>query len=360
MDTRGRFDMWGRKGAALLLAGFAALIIWGLIVGTAYSPDDRISDPVKVNASLYNDVAHRMSDGQNYYRAIDESQAAHDYPTRPFLTVREPTLAYIIKFVGGMDNATKLFFGLGGVAFVFLLVGLERVSPSRLAWWAGTILSVIAVGPFMTRTSATFHEFWAGFLIVISLMLHAAGKWRSSFAVAMLAVFIRELALPLLAVMALFELLAGRRRRALLWLGGIVAFVILLAVHATIVDHTIAPTAEASPGWLKFGGWAFFVDSVRYSTSLVVLPAWVGAVVAPAALLGWLSRTGDLAGRVTVLLAGYALSFSVVGRPENYYWGLLFVALLIPGIALAPSALMSLARCVVRPEKAPVSEPFDE
>lgn len=341
-----RFDTWGRNRALVVLVGLVGFILWGLAAGTAYAPADRDSDPVKVNAALYNDVADRMSHGQNYYRAIDESQAAHHYPTRPFLTVREPTLAYFTKFVGGMSHARDAFFALGIAAFALLLAGLERVSPSRRAWWSASALSVVAVAPMMTNTSAAFHEFWAGFLIVLALMLHALSKWRSAFLVAMLAVFIRELALPLLAVMMIFEFMQGRRKRAAMWLAGITTFVILLAIHATIVNHVIAPAAEVSPGWLKFGGWTFFVDSVRYSTIMVIMPVWVAAVVVPTALLGWLSRGGDLASRIFVLLIAYVLSFAAVGRPENYYWGLLFVTLLIPGLAFAPSAISTLIRRV--------------
>lgn len=38
-------------------------------------------------------------------------------------------------------------------------------------------------------------------------------------------------------------------------------------------------------------------------------------------------------------VAMFVCAFMIIGRPENVYWGILFVMLLIPGLAFAPTAL---------------------
>jgi hypothetical protein len=48
--------------------------------------------------------------------------------------------------------------------------------------------------------------------------------------------------------------------------------------------------------------------------------------------------------RAAVIVAGYLAGFLVVGRPDNYYWGLLYAPLLPVGFLLAPAALRDLFR----------------
>lgn len=88
---------------------------------------------------------------------------------------------------------------------------------------------------------------------------------------------------------------------------------------------------------------------------LGAMPVWTGAVVVPLALLGWLSRRGDFANRVTLGLFTYAAAFLCVGRPGNFYRGFLFVVVLMPGLAFAPSALGVLCRTIAQPEPRHVS-----
>jgi hypothetical protein len=70
----------------------------------------------------------------------------------------------------------------------------------------------------------------------------------------------------------------------------------------------------------------------------------VAAVLVPLALLGWASRTGSLATRVTVVLATFAGAFGIAARNDNAYWGLLVAALFVIGLAFVPSAVADLIR----------------
>jgi hypothetical protein len=53
-----------------------------------------------------------------------------------------------------------------------------------------------------------------------------------------------------------------------------------------------------------------------------------------------LAKRTDDAGRLICLAAlAYLAAFAVVGRPENFYWGLLAAPLLVWGAGHAPAAI---------------------
>ncbi len=47
------------------------------------------------------------------------------------------------------------------------------------------------------------------------------------------------------------------------------------------------------------------------------------------------------------VIAGFLLLFMAVGRPDNYYWGMIFAPLLTMGLPFAPAALDDLVRSAV-------------
>src|SRR5204862_73986 len=51
---------------------------------------------------LYRDIVTEMQAGKGYYQAATDTQRAHHYPTRPFVTVREPAL-YVLAATQGWD-----------------------------------------------------------------------------------------------------------------------------------------------------------------------------------------------------------------------------------------------------------------
>lgn len=336
-----RFAGWDRTPAVAVLVGLLGLVLWGLIAGTNVPGNLYSSDHATTNAGLYDAIVDKMMDGDNYYKAVDESQAARGFPTRPSSTVREPTLATVESWLGGSRPMFVVLVGLVAMVSVFMTVRLERVASGRISWWFASILCAVSA-VLLLNGGADFHEYWAGILVALALVTMSATRWKASIVIAFTAVLVRELAFPLLVAMAMYEYRLGRRRRAAAWIASALGFAIFLGVHALRVHQDIAPGSVQSPGWIKFGGWPFFVDAVRYSSFLQALPVWVGAVAVPLALLGWFSRKGDFANRVTLVLTMYAVAFLVVGRPGNVYWGFLFVAVLLPGIAFAPSALVSL------------------
>lgn len=331
-----------RLRVVLTLAVFAGLTAWALIVGGSVRPPVPQDDSEPTDLGLYEAIADRVADGAGYYRAAVAEQLAQGYPVEPGTTVRLPTTTYVNALLGE-TGAHVLLLAL--LAFVMLAVlrQFETVMASRIAWIGGSLL--VGAGLVMTAgTGATyFSESWAVLLLVASLAVGVERHERWALLLACLAMTFRELALLPVAAMALFLWLRGRRRLCLQWAAAAVVFLLAYAtIHlqlvASAVDAAGAVGDHSSPGWIRFGGWPLVVDFVRRVTPLMALPYWCAAVIVTAAGLGWALARDSRAQAWGVVAAAFAVPFMVVGRPDNAYWGLLLAAVILPGLALVPSA----------------------
>jgi len=140
--------------------------------------------------------------------------------------------------------------------------------------------------------------------------------------------------------------IGGNRREAAGWVGAAAIVLALLALHWSRVAQVALPSDVTSPGWLALGGWRFDLALARQSSLLLALPAWVSALAAPLALLGWAGRAGGYAGRTAAMLLVWMSAFLLIGRPDNVYWGFLFAPILPIGLAFAPSALADLVHAL--------------
>jgi hypothetical protein len=158
----------------------------------------------------------------------------------------------------------------------------------------------------------------------------------------LMAVLVRETALPFVLLMAAFALWQRRWLEGVSWVAVVAVFGAALAVHADQVAAVTSGTELASSGWNSFGGWPFFVFAMRRMTQLMLLPPWLGAALVPLVLLGWASWR-SLSGLFGLLLfSGYGLILMVLGRPENFYWALMVAPTFLLGLAFLPEALAAL------------------
>jgi hypothetical protein len=231
-------------------------------VSTVAAPTDR-----KTDLTLYNKIIDRIAAGETYYSVAAQEQRAGNYPLRPFIVFRLPTLA---------------------------------------------------------------------------LAIYRPNRWWPSILAALIAVMIRETALPFALLMGALALWNRSWREALAWIGIVGLFALILALHAEQVAAVTLITDAQSPGWTNFSGWPFFVLAMRLTTALRGFPVWIAAPLIPLAMLGWASwrsRTG-LAG--FLLFCGYALIFMVLGRRDNFYWGLIVAPTFLLGLAFVPNTLSNL------------------
>ncbi len=341
IPMRTRLAFIGRKPAIAILLGLLLWIALGVSLGD--DPSTRPPTPAgRGDVDLYRAIDIRMLHGEGYYQAAATEHRARGYPLRPFVTVRMPTLAWVSTLTGSLSRAAMLEMLLATVSVGMTIFRLRILIRSDGLWAAASLLIVTTVSILSQSELALWHELWAGLLIALALACWSERRWWPSVILGLAAVLFRELALPFLVAMAGCAFLERRPREALAWSAAVIVVFIALAAHATAVHAMLHAGDRASPGWSRLGGWRFDIAVVRGSSLLAILPSTVTAVLLPIALLGWASWPSRYAARYALALLGWLGAFLLIGRPENFYWGLLMAPLMPIGLVVALPALRDL------------------
>jgi hypothetical protein len=336
-----------RQRARLLLIAVVALI--GIGFGVAGTPPSSAAESASsgvTDLELFQRIAVRVGSGESYYHAAIAEQLQNGYPTTPAMAVRLPTLTYLEVALGHVGMTVML-----AVLVVALLTAmLLRVAHAGSGSGAveqiavvGVLAASVALYPLGSVT--WFHDAWAGVLIALAVALHRDQRWWPSLIVGLAAVSIRELAWPFLVVMAVLAW-PRRRRESIAWIAGAMGFLAVYMLHVGAVQAVQPGVSAPSQGWLGCGGWGFILNAVRSGSVLFAAPMAIVVIVVPLALFGWLF-SGDLARPVLGTCLAFIGIFLVIGRADNSYWGLLFAALLLAGIAFAPRGLVVTARTAI-------------
>jgi hypothetical protein len=148
-----------------------------------------------------------------------------------------------------------------------------------------------------------------------------------------------------------------RWREGALWTLGIAAFFAFYAWHVGQIRIHLAGSEHAAAGglsqWLRFGGLDFVLLTTRMNGLLFSAPVIVLWIYVLAALFGLSSRADETSQLAALASIAYLLAFGVVGRSENFYWGLLPAPLLALGVCSAPAALAQYWKVAFRLEKQP-------
>jgi len=305
-------------GALLFAASFV-----GADSANRSGPRPDIKDP-----DLYAAVVSRVAGGENYYAVLREELPARGYAVRPLFHWRLPTLAWLLAALPPTWAAVCLWT-IGGLAIAawtpilrprwYLAPGLLFLAPLWLAFDAPSIY---------------LHELWAGELIALSLALWIReSRWALLAAAAALA--IREHAALFVVIVAMAEAMRSWKR-AMPWIGLLVAGAIGFAIHATQV---LSATPDGLlKGWGSTLGWAFAVKTSQVNVLLIAAPFWVAALASSAGIVmlwHWRSTGGRVTASVVTI---YMVTFAIAGRPDNWYWGLLIGPLLPLGLIARPRA----------------------
>ena len=278
-----------------------------------------------------------------YYDFIVEEQRARDYPVRPGLAVRLPTLAWIHA-------------SLGEPAMIALAIAL--LFACIWAWWnrlgeepggvrfrlLGTALMAMggSLGP--NRSFFVLHELWAGMLIALAFGLHRPGRWGAALFVAALALALRELVLPFVLLMAAMAAWRKDWREATAWIMLVAVFAAIMAWHLSLIAGQEVPSDPVGPDWLVLRGLSGWLGNIVLSSNLRLLPHELASPVVILMALGgagWRSSAGTMG---TFLYLGYGLAFMLAGRANNFYWGAVVAPAMFIGLAFLPMALPSLVR----------------
>lgn len=371
--TYDRFAQWGRFPARLLLFALTAILIASALVpirageqktptagfvefvqgGDATKASERPRDD---DLALYDRVIGRIGKGENYYEVAAEEHRRSDYPLRPGVAVRMPTLAYALMWLGDPGKgADVLVPGEVAVALVLMLAVVW-------AWWKrlgeepggarmqlmGATLMFMGASLGLNRYYFVLHELWAGMLLALAFALHRPGrKWGAALAVAALALAIREHSLPFVLLMAA---MAGWRRdwkECLAWLGLIAVFCAGLAWHMHMVNQQVLPSDPEGPDWLVMRGLSGWLSNVVLSSNLRFLPHFLSGPLVVLMVLGWAGWKSPAGSFAALLFLGYGLAFMLAGRPDNFYWGAVIAPAMFIGLAFVPMAMKGLVKAAI-------------
>ena len=362
-----RFAAWPRWATRAMLAMMASALVLAALVTdpqtgkatgevaeeTATVPSPAIEEsefeaaepPRDTDLALYDAVIERVAAGEGYYEVVVEAQRARDFPVRPGLAVRLPTLATVSAWLGPA--------GLLAAAALLVLATLW-------AWWrklgADPLMAdkrlvaivLLAIGIFsgFKPTYFALHEAWAGVLLALSFGLHRRdgeqtrcfGAWIAAAA----ALAIRELALPFVLLMGALALYRREWREGAAWAVLAALFALGLWLHLSQVAALTSPADPASPSWLALRGLAGWTESVSLTTILYRLPGWLAGPLAVLPLLGWAAWNARAGLFGLCLFTGYALLLAIGGRENNFYWALIVVPAYFVGLVLVPRAFATL------------------
>lgn len=324
--------------AVLLLASFTALLSPGP-PPVSHDPAQRADDQADV--LLYESIVAGVRGGGDYYAVTADALRSGDYPLKPFVTFRLPTLALIEASVPRPATLGLLYLLATGVFaawFVRLRPAFARPPPLAI----GLALLAGGMTAFIQPDLASFHEIWAGLLIALSLALRRRERWVEAVAIGMVAMLIRETAALYVAIMAVLAYVEGQKREAIGWGTTLAALALVITCHAHAVAQVVHAADPASPGWAGMLGFGFFVKAMTLSTALDLAPPWLAAPLVALALFGWAAWRNAVAMRALVVFAGYAVLLALFGRTDTFYWGLMIAPTLLIGLAFAPDGLRDL------------------
>ena len=351
------FDPSTRRQAHLALAMLGVVILAGLISGWNKG---RLPQRVPREATeatrgttpdlaLYQAVIADVRDGRDYYDAAHEHIPRLGFPISSPLNWRLPTYAWLLALLPGKCwiQGVLLMLAVAGLAMTF--AAERKIGGDALAAGLTTLVMFGVFRWVLDGDAYLAQEVWAGVLIMISVAALRMGeqswKWRAlAIAAGIAALLFRELALPYCVAAGGLALWQRRWWDAALWAKGLVLFGLLLVWHVLRVRGELAEDGIAGGGaglvqWLRFGGIDFVLLTARMNSLMFHWPAvllWLYLVLT---LLGLANRE-DLASRVSGLAAlMYLIAFAIVGRPENFYWGLMYAPLLPAGVIAGTAAV---------------------
>ena len=328
------------------LAVLAALVLASWLALLSPSPPPVSHDPAarandQADVVLYEGIVAGVRHGGDYYQVAADALRAGNYPLRPFVTFRLPTLATLQAALPRWAMLAALWWLAAAVFaawWIRLSPAFARAPPRLIA------MALLAGGmmAFVQPELAFFHEIWAGLLVALSLARRWPGRWVEAAAIGLMAVLIRETAALYIGVMFVLALVDGDRREALGWAAVLAVLALAVGLHAHAVDQVVRATDTVSPGWAEMLGFGFFVRTMTLSTALLLAPLWLAAPLVAAALAGWASWREPLAARALATFAAYAALLSLFGRTDTFYWGLLVAPTLLVGLAFAADGVRDL------------------
>lgn len=347
-----------RWAAALVLALLAATMVWGAFATAPVEHAERAKNPLtattagkppakgKGDLALYSRIADRVAAGEPYYAAAMDEQRHSRYPTKPFVAVRQPTLAWL-QWLIGVGGVRYLEMGLVAACIVALQMRLATLvsMPERLG---AIFLLVLGGAAVLVPLAGLIHELWAGLWLALALLVYREDRWWPALIAAAMALAVRELSFPFVLLWLAFAIAGKRWREAAAVAALIAVFAASMWLHYLQVEAGGLPGDPVSQGWDSLTGYALPLMALRRLTGLAYLPVPIAAPLAILPLIGWISVGGRFGLFALLWFAGLFTMIALFARPENFYWVQLALPAYGIGFAFVPRALLELWRGVAR------------
>jgi hypothetical protein len=352
------FPLLPRAAALALLALVMAALAWSVqATAPPLSPkaDAATNTPSPNEAglgsgdlALYARIAARVAAGENYYAAAMDEQRAQDYPTRPFVAVRLPTLALLDAAAG----LTAMRIVAGGLLVAVMLALQFRLNGAALASEriaAQVMLLLGGATAFVVPQVGLIHEVFTGLLLTLALLLYRSERWWPSMIAAALALAVRELAVPFVLLWLALALASARWREAVGVAVLLALFSLGMGAHYLAVEAGRLASDPASQGWMGLAGYGLPLSALIRLTPLALLPPILAGPLAVLPLLGWVGLGGRLGLFASLWFAGFLTGIALFARPDNFYWTQMVLPAYAIGLAFAPRALADLYKAALAP-----------
>ena len=333
-----------RPIALLIAALLIAASLWCFVSPSQQVP---LAKPGQyTDMRLYRDIVTQVQAGKPYHQAAAELQRANGYPLKPFITVREPTLAWLAARFG-WDALQKVagLLVLANIGVWLFAMPTSLTKAERIGALFGIVSGSVAVA---VPAAMPISELWCGLLISIALGLTIAARrhWWGPMVVIAAALALREMALPFLLLAGVFAAWERRWKELAGWSIVLAGFLIGMGFHAAAVLEQVRPGDPGSPGWLGLVGLSGVLMALDHTSAAIILWQPLGLFVCLLPVLGW----GAMSGRnwlfALLLLLGYALMIALFSRPDIFYWGFLISPSWFAGLALVPRGMWQLGRAI--------------
>ncbi|APE29261.1 hypothetical protein [Aurantiacibacter gangjinensis] len=336
-----------RWAAVAVLAALVAAMAWSTF---AVAPVDQ-AETAQVEArgeasegdlALYRTISQRVADGEPYYGAAMDEQRARNYPTRPFVAVRLPTLAMLHSAIG-VDGVRYLSVAL----LLACLWGLhQRLSGtvSDRERIAALIMLALGGAAVAAPQAGLVHEVLAGMLLTLAFLFYTPERWWPSLLAAGAAIAVREIAVSFVLLWLAFAVTGRRWREAGALVGLLALFAAMMGLHYHLVEMRRMAGDPASQGWDAMTGYALPLMALSRLTAFLVLPVTIAAPLAILPFVGWLGLGGRIGLFAALWFAGFFTAMALFARPENFYWAQLVLPAYVAGLAFVPRALGELLR----------------
>jgi len=300
---------------------------------------------------LYHDIAAAVAKGQPYHAAAAALHRAHNYPLKPFFTMRLPTLTELAVAVGwgAVQNIAIAVAFLATVLWVIAWMETGPPARDRILKLAEVCFIAIAFGCGTVQVVhgglMALHEYWGGLAIAIALagVIGWPQRWWAIALPIAAGLAIRELVLPFALLALAFALAERKWREALGWVAIMAGFALYMALHARLVGAVLRPGDGSSPGWDAMQGPVGFLKAVVYTSALQSLGMNRGMLAAMWPMFGWAALDGRRGLFCGASVIGYAVMIAAFSRPDTFYWGAIMLPWYFAGYGLIPRAAVQLA-----------------